>query len=116
MSDTYEQALELWAVGASRFIEDIYNEAQRAAGPDAEPQCQEGRDLVDELSVILSQELQQAESALSARLRVYSEIDTCPVCKGTGRNPMSDTTNWLPCGDCQGTGVQFPSYLKRQAE
>ena len=28
----------------------------------------------------------------------------CAVCYGTGRDPMSDTTNWLPCSTCHGTG------------
>ena len=29
---------------------------------------------------------------------------TCCVCYGTGRNPDSDITNWLPCATCHGTG------------
>jgi hypothetical protein len=27
---------------------------------------------------------------------------TCPTCKGTGADPMSDNVNWLPCGTCHG--------------
>lgn len=29
---------------------------------------------------------------------------TCPYCRGTGANPMSDNVNWLPCSSCSGTG------------
>lgn len=28
--------------------------------------------------------------------------DVCRTCKGTGRDPMSDTMNWLPCPTCRG--------------
>lgn len=28
----------------------------------------------------------------------------CKVCRGHGADPMSDNTNWLPCGSCGGTG------------
>ena len=43
-------------------------------------------------------------------MHVQDEIDEllrlklCLVCKGTGRNPMSDNVNWLPCSTCNGTG------------
>lgn len=32
------------------------------------------------------------------------EPDPCPVCCGTGANPLSDNLNWLPCTQCGGTG------------
>ncbi len=35
------------------------------------------------------------------------ELDTtdpCPYCKGHGADPLSDNVNWLPCGECHGTG------------
>jgi len=28
--------------------------------------------------------------------------ETCEYCNGTGRDPMSDTCNWLPCPNCTG--------------
>jgi hypothetical protein len=30
--------------------------------------------------------------------------EVCSSCRGTGRDPMSDITNWLPCWTCHGTG------------
>jgi hypothetical protein len=35
-----------------------------------------------------------------------SELVTCASCRGTGRNPLSDTVNWLPCDTCAGAGVR----------
>lgn len=32
------------------------------------------------------------------------ERTTCPVCQGTGRDPMSDNSNFLPCVTCRGQG------------
>jgi len=32
----------------------------------------------------------------------YPKLAVCPVCKGTGADPMSDVTNWLPCTRCKG--------------
>ena len=29
----------------------------------------------------------------------------CPTCAGTGANPLSDNTNWLPCQTCRGLGT-----------
>lgn len=28
----------------------------------------------------------------------------CNTCRGTGRDPLSDNANWLPCPQCGGTG------------
>jgi len=39
-----------------------------------------------------------------AELRVRVDAAACPVCQGTGCDPMSDTgNNSLPCGECRGT-------------
>lgn len=46
----------------------------------------------------------QVESVLAALARTGGEV--CHVCKGTGRDPMSDNVNWLPCNSCNGTGKQ----------
>jgi len=35
---------------------------------------------------------------------IEAKPDCCPVCHGTGADPMSDTLNSLPCGMCGGTG------------
>jgi hypothetical protein len=34
-------------------------------------------------------------------LVMSNALDPCRICKGTGRNPMSDIVNWLPCSACQ---------------
>jgi hypothetical protein len=31
---------------------------------------------------------------------------TCSACKGTGRDHMSDNTNWLSCMQCGGSGLR----------
>lgn len=36
--------------------------------------------------------------------RTYFDRVQCPTCRGTGANPMSDNTNWLPCYTCDGSG------------
>lgn len=28
----------------------------------------------------------------------------CTVCRGSGRDPLSDNVNWLPCLTCGGAG------------
>ena len=33
----------------------------------------------------------------------------CKYCCGTGRNPLSDNLNWLPCSSCSGTGQAISS-------
>lgn len=35
-----------------------------------------------------------------------SNVEMCGYCRGTGRDPMSDTTNHLPCPDCKGTTIR----------
>lgn len=30
----------------------------------------------------------------------------CNTCRGTGRDPLSDNVNWLPCTQCGGTGEE----------
>ena len=30
--------------------------------------------------------------------------EPCPYCKGHGADPLSDNVNWLPCGECRGSG------------
>lgn len=40
-----------------------------------------------------------------ARLTIHSTRD-CLVCRGSGRDPMSDNVNWLPCSSCGGSGVE----------
>ena len=37
---------------------------------------------------------------------------TCHVCRGTGRNPMSDIVNWFPCSECGGTGNTKRPHLR----
>jgi hypothetical protein len=34
------------------------------------------------------------------------EPTTCPWCRGTGRDSMSDGVNWLPCEPCHGKGTR----------
>jgi len=36
-------------------------------------------------------------------LNEHPVMKPCPVCNGTGRDPMSDNTHWLPCPECLGT-------------
>lgn len=31
---------------------------------------------------------------------------TCPYCRGTGRDPMSDIVNWFRCEPCHGKGTR----------
>ena len=40
---------------------------------------------------------------------IYHADRICQSCRGTGRNPMSDTVNWLPCAACGGRGEIKPA-------
>jgi len=33
-------------------------------------------------------------------------MSTCPYCRGTGRDPLSDNVAWLACSHCHGTGLE----------
>lgn len=35
----------------------------------------------------------------------FIHADSCSVCNGTGANPLSDNRNWLPCTECNGSGL-----------
>jgi DnaJ-class molecular chaperone len=45
------------------------------------------------------QTTEQQEQALDAEAD-----EPCPRCRGHGADPMSDNVNWLPCGQCEGSG------------
>ena len=46
---------------------------------------------------------------------IEAKPDCCPVCHGTGADPMSDTLNSLPCWTCGGTG-KARRHTDRQLE
>lgn len=37
-------------------------------------------------------------------LAIQKTTEPCPYCKGHGADPLSDNVNWLPCGECHGSG------------
>ena len=46
----------------------------------------------------------EAERAVDIR-HYFKPIEVCGYCHGTGREPGSDTLNWLPCPTCRGEGT-----------
>lgn len=41
-------------------------------------------------------------SRVEELLKPFADNSQCLACHGTGRNPMSDNVNWLPCATCHG--------------
>ena len=37
----------------------------------------------------------------------FDETGKCLSCRGTGRNPLSDIVDWLPCTTCHGHGRRY---------
>lgn len=51
------------------------------------------------------EKVSQTRAAELQRAAVAPE-QICPSCKGTGADPMSDVTNWLPCQKCAGKSTR----------
>ena len=66
------------------------------------------------LNEVLGRRSAEADTEMKANLNSAPLGRKCRACGGHGADPMSDNVNWLPCGQCGGTGREAPKGAERR--